>query len=590
MNTDPRLGAKLRSKRLGRSFRRSPGWLLARFVPDAVDGRVVAASVALGVMVGFAVAVLEYVAIELVLHHVLQLPLIALVAAPVFGLAITHLILSTIGGGASPATSEEYVTQFHSRRPVYVLRHLPARLLGGVSTIGLGGAVGLEGPSIYLGSSFGHWLHRSIERHLGRGAAQQLLTAGAAAGVAAVFQAPATGVVFALESPYRDDVAHRALLPSLTAAASSFLAFRLVPFIPHGPVLGNAVTDIHVGVGELLGAVALGAGAGLGGRGFAWLIRMAKSMSKRTPVVVEILGGGFVLGALAAISVALFDEPLTLGPGVGIFEWVSPADTATALIVALFFLRAIATLTTIGAGGVGGLFIPLAVQGVLLGRIVADGLEWVGLDESDDPRLWAILGLAAFLAAGYRTPIAAVMFVAESTRGTAVVPALIAAAVSQLVAGSSSVSAAQRAERLGGLESRLALPISAALNTEVLSVPKDATISEFIWIHAMGQRTPVVPVVDENKFLGLCSIHDAANVPRDDWDSVPVTEILDPSSLTGQLNWSIRDAVAAMGRERTDLLAVVDDNGGFVGVVNESEIIKLDEILIETETPDDMSR
>ena len=590
MKLGPRPGTQSRVQGLGRSFRRSPGWLLARFVPDAVDGRVVAASVALGLMVGSAVAVLEYVAIELVLHHVLELPLLALFAAPVVGLAITHLILGTIGGGASPATSEEYVTQFHSRRPVYVLRHLPARLMGGVATIGLGGAVGLEGPSIYLGSSFGHWLHRSIERHLGRGAAQQLLTAGAAAGVAAVFQAPATGVVFALESPYRDDVAHRALLPSLTAAASSFLAFRLVPFIPHGPVLGNAVTDIHVGIGELLGAVALGAGAGLGGRGFAWLIRRAKSLSKRIPAPLEILGGGLVLGLLAAVSYALFEEPLTLGPGVGVFDWISPTDRATTLIVALFFLRAMATLTTVGAGGVGGLFIPLAVQGVLLGRIVADGLEWIGLDERDDPRLWAILGLAAFLAAGYRTPIAAVMFVAESTRGTAVVPALISAAVSQLVAGSSSVSAAQRVERLGGLESRLALPVSATLNTDVLTVPPDATISEFIWIHAMGQRTPVVPVVDQNQFLGLCSIHDAASVPRDDWDSVPVTEILDSSTLTGRLNWSIRDAVAAMGRERTDLLVIVDDEGGFVGVVSESEIVKLDEILVETETPDDLSR
>ena len=65
------------------------------------------------------------------------------------------------------------------------------------------------------------------------------------------------------------------------------------------------------------------------------------------------------------------------------------------------------------------------------------------------------------------------MFVAESTRGAAVVPALIAAAVSQLVAGRSSVSIGQQVERLGHLEERFTMPLAAALTTDVMTVPLD---------------------------------------------------------------------------------------------------------------------
>ncbi len=558
---------------------------LKQLVPEAVSSQLLAVSVGLGVAIGASVAVVEYVVIELVLHEVEGWPIWAKAVAPMVGLALTYLSLRIIGQGASSATSEVYVTEFHSRHPRFRLREVPARLVGGLATIGSGGAVGLEGPSIYLGSAFGYYVHRPLEQRLGKGAVQQLLTAGAAAGVAAVFQAPATGVVFALESPYRDDMAHRALLPALVASAASFLTFVTMPFIEQGSVV-DFVTDRRVGTGELLGAVALGVGAGLGGRSFAWFVRQAKAVSKRVHPAALIIVGGVALGALAVVSDEVFGQPLTLGPGLQVFEWLREDDSTIALVVALFFFRAVATLTTVAAGGVGGLFIPLAVQGVLLGRIVGDALDWVGLGEAEDVRLWPILGLAAFLAAGYRTPIAAVMFVAESTRGTAVVPALLAAAVSQLVAGASSVSTAQREERLGGLESRLALPVSSVIETDVLTVPPDATISEFVYIHAMGQRQPIVPVVDGSSYLGLCSIRDAAQVDRAHWDDQTVADILDRSAPVGRPSWTIRDVVAAMGRSDTDLLAVTNSDGAFVGLVRDSEIVKLDEILVETETTD----
>jgi chloride channel protein, CIC family len=201
--------------------------------------------------------------------------------------------------------------------------------------------------------------------------------------------------------------------------------------------------------------------------------------------------------------------------------------------------------------------------------------------------IWPTLGLAAFLAAGYRTPLAAVVFVAEWSRGgPAVIPALIAAAVSQLVAGRSTVSAGQHVERLGHLEQRFTLPLTSALDTEVLTVPPDATVSEFVWVHALGRRQRVVPLVDGGRYVGLCSVARAAEIPRDEWDETPVTAICDADTPAARPSWSLRDAVATMEAYDAELLAVTDSDGTFVGVVAASEIVNLGEILDETERPE----
>ncbi len=555
---------------------------LRSLLPEGRAARLLSASAGLGVVVGIVLSGFEWLTVELILHRVEDFPLAVQAAAPLVGLAIATLLLRTVGRGASNSTSDEYINSYHARNPELPERLLLPRLLAGAATIGSGGALGLEGPAIYTGSVLGLSIHKRIDKWLGRDAARLLLTAGAAAGVAAIFQAPATGVLFALEAPYRDDLAHRALLPALIASAASYLTFISMPFIEQQSFL-RPIAPGDVGTAELIGAVAVGVGAGFGGRVYAWFIRRAKGFARENNPVRLVLIGGSLLGALAVASDAIFEEPLTLGPGFGVIEWLTQPGRSLELILILFLFRAAATMVTVGAGGTGGLFIPLAIQGVLLGRIVSTALDQAGLESAT--ALWPVLGLAAFIAAGYRTPIAAVMFVAESTRGAAVVPALIAAAVSQLVAGRSSVSFGQRVERLGHLEERFTMPLAAALTTDVMTVPPDATLSEFVWIHALGRRVRVVPVVDGNTYLGLCSVDACTAVDRELWEATTVMDVIDSSVPTANANWSLRDAVAAMDAGGTEMLAVVDDSDNFIGVVVEAEIVKLGEILEETGGP-----
>ncbi len=551
------------------------------------DLRLLAASVATGVLVAFVVAAFEAVTEELALEWLLQRDLAVLAVAPIVGVILATLILRYLARGTSRSTSDEYIRAFHDRQPRLPLSHLPGKLMAGTATIGLGGALGLEGPSIYSGSAIGLWVHDKMGDFLRRDQARLLLTAGAAAGVAAVFKAPATGVIFAIEAPYRDDVTPQALLPSLLASATSYATFvalvgtePVVPFFTEGSVLledEGAISVLGVEVVDLLGALLLGIAAGLGGRGFAWLVRRAKSSAETVPWPTRLVSGGIVLAGLTIVADLAFDEPLTLGPGTDAMAWVRQ-DQGLGLVALLLGLRIAATISTIFAGGVGGLFIPLAALGAILGQFIGTALN------EGDTALYPILGLAAFLGAGYRAPIAAVMFVAETTGGVGnfVVPALVAAAVSQVVAGPSSVADYQRARRLGHLERRFTLPLTSILTTDVLTVPPDATVSEFVYFHVLGRRVRIVPVVDGGRYEGMARLEDVSEVDRDEWESSTVGQYMATELPTARPSWTLRDAVAAMESADIDVLAVCDGDGTFIGVVTADEILKLDEILDET--------
>ena len=556
----------------------------SRTFREARNPRLLIASAAIGVIVALIVAAFETVALQVVLERVLDQHLAVLALAPVLGIAASKLVLRTVGGGTSGATSDEYTRAFHERQPTIPIRYLPAKLLAGIATIGSGGAVGLEGPSIYAGSSTGLFVHERLGRLFRRDEARMLLTAGAAAGVAAVFKTPATGVIFAMEAPYRDDVTPQALLPSLIASAASYVTFvflvgstPVVPFLGEGGIGASGASVLDVEIGDLLGALILGIAAGLGGRGFAWLVRRAKHATHTISWPRRALAAAAAMAGLALLADAVFGEVLSLGPGVRAMEWVVQQD-ALELIALLFGIRVAATLATVLGDGVGGLFIPLATLGVIVGQFVG-----VALDARADG-LYPTLGLAAFLGAGYRAPIAAVMFVAESTGAAAfVVPALVAAAVSQVVGGPSSVAEYQRSKRLGHLEQRFTLPLSSILTTDVLTVPPDATVSEFVYMHVLGRRERVVPVVSGSAYLGMAQLSQLSTVSRDEWETTAVESMMTTDLPAGSPSWTVRDAVVAMEGADIDVLAVTDSAGNFIGTVTEDDVVRLGEILDETE-------
>jgi CIC family chloride channel protein len=393
----------------------------------------VLAAAVVGVVTGFAVVGFERLTVDVVFDRITaKLPLALLAFAPAIGLAVATLWLRGPGHGVSPATADEYFEGFHHGKQL-TLRNLAHRVVAGVATLGSGCAMGLEGPSIYIGATLGQRMQQRFARFFGGAQPNLLLVAGAAAGIAAIFKAPATGAVFALEVPYQEDLARHMLLPALVASASGYLAFVAVNGTdPLFPISGAPPLSFV----DLFAAGVLGLTAGCGARVFAWMLRTAKHI-QRSHAVVRVAAAGATIAVLFACGRGLTGESLVLTPGYGVVSWALAPQRTFAMLGAILVLRCLATTAAVAGGGVGGLFVPLVVAGALLGRMFG---VVVGHDES----LFLVVGVAAFLGAGYRVPLAAVVFVAETTgRPGFVVPGLIAAVVAELVMARSSVTELQ---------------------------------------------------------------------------------------------------------------------------------------------------
>src|SRR6202451_633556 len=149
----------------------------------------------------------------------------AIVPGLVLGFIVTGLIMQYLTPDPNRHSTEEIIRSYHEHEGEVDMRAFVPKLAAAVTTVGFGGSAALEGPSIYGGAAIGSWLWTRLRRvrnlNLTERDRRIMLICGAAAGMSAVFRAPLTGIVFALEMPYKDDLAHEALLPSLIASVVS---------------------------------------------------------------------------------------------------------------------------------------------------------------------------------------------------------------------------------------------------------------------------------------------------------------------------------------------------------------------------------
>ena len=131
---------------------------------------------------------------------------------------------------------------------------------------------------------------------------------------------------------------------------------------------------------------------------------------------------------------------MPLGPNYEVVKEILARPHASDTLLVFAALKAAATLFSLGVGGVSAMFVPLLLMGGSIGKVFGQSIVQVsGVD------LYAAVGMAAFISAAYKTPLAAVIFVAETTGGISLlIPTLIGAAVAYAVSGEASVSADQR--------------------------------------------------------------------------------------------------------------------------------------------------
>lgn len=365
----------------------------------------------------------------------------SIVPGLVLAFVVTGLIMQFLTPDPNEHSTEEIIRSYHEHEGVVDVRWFLPKIAAAITTVGSGGSAALEGPSIYGGAAIGSWLWTKLRRlRLTERDRRIVLICGAAAGMSAVFRAPLTGIVFALEMPYRDDLAHEALVPSLIASVVSFVT--LSSFLGAAPIFDfsgcNSFTRVDVYWSALLGLI-----VGLVGMVFVLIFRRARRFFVHwaIPHWVKLGIGGLGTGLCGLLFLYVYPGHLVpLGPNYDAVGEILGNSHTTAELIVFSVLKLAATLFTLAAGGVSAMFVPLFLTGGSIGTAFGQSVA-----HSSCLNLYAAVGMASLLSAGYKTPLAAVVFVAEATGGHAfVVPALIGAAVAYAVSGDASASGDQR--------------------------------------------------------------------------------------------------------------------------------------------------
>ncbi|MEW6756767.1 MAG: chloride channel protein [Acidobacteriota bacterium] len=399
--------------------------------------RWVAFSAFLGMVTGALVAVFDFLLREEVVPIVYGLRLSPVyLLLPMAGLLLSNALTRYAVPSKEGALTEAYIARYHSSNARFSWTDLPGKLAASFVTLSTGGSLGLEGPSIFLGSSLGEAIQRRFRDVFKGEDARLLMVAGAAAGVAAIFKAPLTGLLFALEALHRDGIAGRAFIPAMVASASSYVTFAL---LAGSEVLFAVETHRAFDLHDLIWAIPLGVCCGLLARFFSRLVRSTRTLFERLPRWARPLLAGLVLGLAGVLVFRVAGEPFLYGPGYRLVQHVLAGSEPLETVLLFWCAKAFATALTLAGGGVGGVFFPLVVLGTLTGS--AFGRTVVGSSDS----LYPLVGLAAFVGAGYRTPVAAVAFVAETTGNPwALIPAMVATVAGYLSIGGEGISDAQR--------------------------------------------------------------------------------------------------------------------------------------------------
>jgi CIC family chloride channel protein len=313
------------------------------------------------------------------------------------------------------------------RWQVAVIKSLASAL-----SIGSGAAVGREGPIIQIGAALGSAFSQAIR--LSTWQKVTLLSAGAGAGIAATFNTPLGGVLFALEI-LLPEVSNRTFLPVVIATgAATFLGRILI-----GPDPAFRVPEIQFplaqsfGVEEALAFVLLGAVCGIASWAFIRLLVVMEDGFPRLPggPYVQNVVGMATIGLMIVALTHAFGHPYIDGVGYGVIQSVlDDKMTAAGLLLLLFGLKLLATTVSLGCGASGGIFSPSLFLGATLGAAFAGVAEIVLPHAGLSVPSAAIVGMAAMVGAGTGGVMTAIIMVFEMTRDYAIiVPVIVAVAV-----------------------------------------------------------------------------------------------------------------------------------------------------------------
>jgi chloride channel protein, CIC family len=285
---------------------------------------------------------------------------------------------------------------------------LPVKFLAGVVGIGGGLTLGREGPTVQMGGATGLMVSTWFRVKQGEGERKALISAGAAAGLAAAFNAPLAGLIFVLEE-LTGSFTPVVFVASFLAAVTADVVCRVVTGeTPVFALHGMAAPTLHaLPVAALVGVL-----AGFGGVIFNRSLLVSLDLFDRLKAWSPFAVGGLA-GAVVGLAAWLYPE--ISGSGALLSEKAVNGEIAVEWMLVFLVVRFFLTMVSYGSGAAGGIFAPLLVMGSLGGLSIGAGVHALLPGWAAFPDTFAVIGMGALFTATVRAPLTGIVLMIELT-------------------------------------------------------------------------------------------------------------------------------------------------------------------------------
>lgn len=457
-------------------------------------------------------------------------------------------------------------------------------------TVGFGGSVGLEGPTVATGAAIGSNIGRAM--HLHYKSLTLMIACGTAGAMAGIFKAPIAAIVFVLEV-LMVDLTTASIIPLLLASTTGFLTSIMMlgdDILLHFDVKDKFIlseTPYYIIFGVFCGIMSI-----YFNKTFWWVESIFEKIKAKR---LKLILGALFLGILIYIFPPLYGEGYESINNLlhsyyqdilnhSIFE---PYKSNIHILLIVFLLilltKVFGTAITFGAGGIGGVFAPVFFSGAFTGFIFASAFNLIPFHHLSVNN-FTLVGMAGMLAGVLHAPLCAIFLIAEITNGyELLIPLLICSTLAYLTVKTViphsiyAMQLAKRGELITHHKDKAVLTmmkIDDVIEKNFMTINYDATLKELIAIVTKSKRN-LFPVIDnDNKLIGVITLDDIREImfKQEFYNKVYVRELMHhPLSIIIE-NENMETVMKKFKSTGAWNLPVVTKKGHYLGFISKSKM------------------
>ncbi len=443
--------------------------------------------------------------------------------------------------------------------------------------IGTGGSVGREGPIVQIGSAIGSTIGQLLRVSADR--IRTLVGCGAAAGIAATFNAPIAGTMFAIEVILGDfglAIFSPIVISSVVATAVSrhFLGDTPAFIVPAYELISVWELPLYVILGLFCAVAAVT---------FTTLLYRSEDIFDhlRFPEYLKAALGGLILGVMGLLF------PHILGVGYAAIDLSLMEGLSLWLLFVFALCKILATSITIGSGGSGGIFAPSLFIGAMVGGFFGTVAHQIFPEATASPGAYSIVGMGAVVSGTTHGPLSAILILFEMTGDYKIIlPLMIACIISSMASSQlleESIYTLKLARRgvniRDGKEINVlkSIRVKDVMNSEVETIPENLSLGRLAEKISKSKYNSFPVVVGDDNLTGILSFFDCRDVIFDKnlKELVVAKDLATPEVVTVSLDDNLYNALEKITLKDFSILPVVspDNPSQLFGVLTRRDII-----------------